>query len=188
MSYPFILIIDEYKETELIVRQTFESFAIKVRQVTDRENTLLIEDDIQIILISDTLTSEDPLQLASDLALYYPKAALYFLTEGQTSGHKGYDIGALEVFTRPVQKSDLRSSFEVILNTFNVLHQQVPPLVSSIFNPISSDDETDSDAEALAQLQELLKIQLLTDVKLRSIIRRIVLEEMNSLKAKNIPK
>lgn len=188
MSYPFILIIDDINETELIVRQAFEALVIKVRQVSDRESTLLIEEDIQIILISDSLSSEDPLQLASDLVLYYPKAALFFLTDGQASGHKGYDIGALEVFTRPVRKSDLRASMEVLLKTIDTPPQQVPPLVSSIFNPNNPNYETDNDEQPLAQLQELLKIQLLTDVKLRSVIRRIILEEMNDIQAKKITK
>ena len=90
MSNSLILILDDRSETELLIRRTFEASPILVRQVQTRQDALLIADDIEVLLVSTDLSSEDAYQLASDLTVYYPSAALYFLVAGE------YDSSAAE--------------------------------------------------------------------------------------------
>ena len=174
MIKPLILIIDDRPDTELAVRRAFDSEPVMIRQVQNRQDALLIADDIQILLVSANLQSEDSYELAADLANYYPSAALYFLVAEGYDAQLASESGALGYFKYPIDAQEIKESLAVFFNFDSVTTQTTLPPVSHIY--FSGDYDFDDEAQVAEQLEQLIKLQLLTNVNLRQVIRRLVRE------------
>ena len=175
---PFILIIDEENKFELAIRRAFDSYPVKIRQVQTRQEALLIDEEIQIMLIASNLNTEDPYVLAADLMNYYPSAALYFLADSDYDPQKASDCGALGYFKTSVSPNELKDSLAVFLPFEATNNTTIVPV-----SHLNFDEDFDFGAEnhINEQLEQLLKVQLLTNVNLRKVIRRVVHEIVQEL-------
>lgn len=183
MSKPLILIIDDRPESELAVRRAFDSEPVMIRQVQNRQDALLIADDIQILLIAEDLQSESSYELASDLSNYYPSAALYFLVSNAYEPMLASESGALGYFKYPLSGPELVESLSVFLGTDTIGMQGTITPVSHL--QFSEEYDFEDDSQAAAQLEQIIKLQLLTNVNLRQVIRRLVIEFMQDAESRD---
>ena len=170
---PLILVLDDNSDFELTSRRAFDAFPVKIRQVHSRQDALLIEDDIQILLIASDLKDENAYELASDLVKYYPSAALYFIEDSNYNSQMASDCGALGYFSRSISPNELREALSVFLQFDESNSPTITPVSQLNF---SEDFDFGTDQQMYEQLEQLLKVQLLTNVNVRQVIRQVVQE------------
>ena len=119
----------------------------------------LIEDDIQILLIASDLKDENAYELATDLVKYYPSAALYFIEDSNTTRRWLQIAVHWDIFVAPFLRMNSKRPCPVFLQFDELNSPTITPVSQLNF---SEDFDFGTDQHMYEQLEQLLKVQLLT--------------------------